>query len=128
MNVLLDTHAFLWLLAGDKRAPARARRMFEDPANTVTLSLASMWEMSIKVSLGKLEVPGPLQTFLAEQLAENGIQTLDIAFRHVCAVETLPFHHRDPFDRLLAAQCLEDGLPILSADPIFERYGVKRIW
>lgn len=91
-------------------------------------SLASVWEIAIKKSLGKLTIDKPLNTFLSSQLAANSIEILDLSYRHVCRVETLPFHHRDPFDRLLAAQCLEDALPIMSSDPAFDHYGIKRVW
>jgi PIN domain nuclease of toxin-antitoxin system len=84
--------------------------------------------MAIKVSLGKLELPSPVGRFLQEQLAVNRILELPIELRHTARASTLPFHHRDPFDRLLAAQALEEGLSIVSADPVFRRYGTKRVW
>ena len=98
------------------------------PVNECLLSLASCWEMTIKLSLGKLRLPGAIERFVPEQLAANAIRQLTIDFRHVARVAALPFHHRDPFDRLLAAQALEERCPVVSADPIFRRYGVKRIW
>jgi PIN domain nuclease of toxin-antitoxin system len=128
VKLLLDTQAFLWLVGGSPKLSRKAVRAFEDEGNELSFSLASAWEMAIKISLGKLEIDSPLQSFLPTQLAANGIAQLDITFRHVCRVGQLPFHHRDPFDRLLAAQCLEDDFTILSSDPVFERYGVKRIW
>jgi len=128
VRALLDTHAFLWWIDGGDRLSARARRAIADPANTCVLSLASLWEMAIKVSLRKLEVPDPIERFVADQLAANGFQALGIDLRHVSQVAALPFHHRDPFDRLLVAQALAERLAIVSTDPIFSRYGVKRIW
>jgi PIN domain nuclease of toxin-antitoxin system len=128
VRALLDTHAFLWWIDGGDRLSARARRAIADPANTCVLSLASVWEMAIKVSLRKLEVPDPIERFVADQLAANGFQALGIDLRHVSQVAALPFHHRDPFDRLLVAQALAERLAIVSTDPIFSRYGVKRIW
>lgn len=128
MRVLLDTHAFLWWIDDDARLSVRARSAIGNPLNECLLSLASAWEMAIKVSLGKLTVGGPIDRFLSEQLAVNAFSVLPIDLRHVARVATLAFHHRDPFDRLLAAQALADGLSIVSADPVFKRYGVKRIW
>jgi PIN domain nuclease of toxin-antitoxin system len=90
--------------------------------------VASGWEIAIKVSLGKLRVDGALDRFLPEQLAANGFRPLAIELRHTARVSLLPFHHRDPFDRLLVAQALLEGLALVSADPVFSRYGVKRIW
>jgi PIN domain nuclease of toxin-antitoxin system len=84
--------------------------------------------MAIKASLGKLRLPAPAGRFVADQLATNGFQSLAIDLRHVARVELLPWHHRDPFDRLLAAQALEEDLAIVSADAVFRRYGVKRTW
>ena len=90
--------------------------------------MASCWELSIKVSLGKLKLATPVERFIPEQLAANGFRLLDISIRHVSCVATMPFHHRDPFDRLLASQVIEDKLVLVSADRIFEQYSVQRIW
>jgi len=128
VRLLLDTHAFLWWVDGGRRLSLRARRAIADPANDCLLSMASAWEMAIKVSLGKLELPVSPGRFVSDQLAANRFRALAIDLRHVGEVAALPFHHRDPFDRLLAAQALSEGLPIVSADPIFRRYGVKRVW
>lgn len=128
MRVLLDTHAFLWWVDGGERLSARARRTIASAGNDCLLSLASAWEMAIKVSLGKLQLPAPPERFLADQMAANRFGLLDIDLRHVSGVASLPFHHRDPFDRLLAAQALVERLPIVSADPVFRSYGVKRVW
>jgi PIN domain nuclease of toxin-antitoxin system len=127
MRVLLDTHAFLWFIADDSRLSARARAAIGD-ATEAFLSLASCWEMSIKVSVGKLTLATPIERFLPEHLSVNGIQLLEIDLADVLAVAGLPFHHQDPFDRLLAAQAAHDKLAIVSADPVFRKYGVKRIW
>lgn len=128
MELLLDTHAFLWWVDGTRRLPQAARTAIADPSNDCRVSLASCWEMAIKVGLGKLRLPEPLERFLPEQLAANGFRLLSIDLGDVVRVATLPFHHRDPFDRLLAAQALDGGLAIVSADPIFRRYGVRRVW
>jgi len=92
------------------------------------LSLVSCWEMAIKLSLGKLKFPDVIERFIPEQLAANGFSQLQIDFRHVARVAALAFHHRDPFDRLLVAQAIEEKLPVLTSDPLFAKYGVKRIW
>ncbi len=127
MRVLLDTHAFLWFVADDSRLPARARRAVAD-ASEAFLSLASCWEMAIKVSLGKLTVAAPLDRFLPANLAANGFQLLHVDLEHATRVATLPWHHRDPFDRLLVAQALHEDLVIVSADRVFRKYGVTLVW
>lgn len=128
MKLLLDTHTFLWWVADDAALSRRARAAIADAGNECLLSLASCWEMAIKLSLGKLTLDGKLDRFLPEQLAANGFLTLPVELAHVARVADLPFHHRDPFDRLLAAQALEEAVPIVSADTVFRHYGVTRIW
>jgi PIN domain nuclease of toxin-antitoxin system len=128
MRVLLDTHVFLWWTQDARALSRRARAVIADPGTECLLSLASGWEMAIKLSLGKLRLARPIAQFVPEQLAANGFGQLPIDFRHVARVATLPFHHRDPFDRLLAAQALEEKLSLVSADPVFRRYGVTRVW
>jgi PIN domain nuclease of toxin-antitoxin system len=128
MRLLLDTHAFLWWVGDSDELSRRARRAIADPGNECWLSLASCWEMSIKLSLGKLRLPAPIESFIPDQMSENRFRPMGIEFRHVTRVSGLRFHHRDPFDRLLAAQALEEGLALVTRDPIFRRYGVKRIW
>ena len=128
MRLLLDTHAFLWWVQDAPELSKKARANIADPDNECLLSLASCWEIAIKVSLGKLTLPNPIERFVPEQLAANRFRQLDIGFRHVARVAGLTFHHRDPFDRLLAAQALEETLTMVTADPVFRRYGVKRIW
>jgi PIN domain nuclease of toxin-antitoxin system len=126
--LLLDTHAFLWWAEDSPRLSAKARRAIGRPEEACYLSLASCWEMAIKVSLGRLKLSASVDRFIAAQMAANGIQALGLHLPHVARVAALPFHHRDPFDRLLAAQALVEGLSIVSADPVFKRYGVPRIW
>ena len=128
MRVLLDTHTFLWWVEDAPALSRKARTAIGDPDNECLLSLASCWEMAIKLSLGKLRLPSAIERFVPEQLAANAFRQLAIEFRHVARVAALPFHHRDPFDRLLAVQALEEGCAIVSADPMFRKYGVKRIW
>ena len=128
MRLLLDTHAFLWWIRDAAELSNKARKHISNPGNECLLSLASVWEIAIKASLGKLRIDRSLDQFIPEQLSANGFKPLEIGFRHIVLVNTMPFHHKDPFDRLLAAQAKEEGLPIVSADPIFAKYGVKQIW
>jgi len=128
MRLLLDTHTFLWWLGDDPALSAKARSVIADGRNECYLSLASCWEMAIKSSLGKLRLSQPVERFIPDELSANGFQLLGIDFRHVAKVEALPFHHRDPFDRLLAAQALSEKMAIVSADTVLSEYGVRRIW
>ncbi len=128
MRVLLDTHAFLWLVTNDERLSEAAKSAFLDTGNSLFLSIASAWEMAIKVSLGKLTLSQPLEYLLPDQLGENGIGLLDIKLEHVLKLANLTFHHRDPFDRLLVAQAVSEGLPLLSADVAMDAYPITRIW
>jgi len=102
--------------------------MFLNQENQFYLSIASVWEIAIKVSLGKLDIVQPIAPFISEQLQENGIHLFDIRFQHAIKVAELPFHHRDPFDRLIIAQSLVEAIPVLSKDEIFDNYGIQRIW
>lgn len=128
MRILLDTHTFLWWVWDAPELSAKARKYIANPDNECLLSLASVWEIAIKSSLGKIKIDRPLDQFIPEQLSANGFKPLEIGFRHIVQVNTMPFHHKDPFDRLLAAQAREEKLLIVSADPIFTQYGIKRIW
>ncbi len=128
MRLLLDTHAFLWFINGDARFSATARALVEDSANTSSISVASIWEMAIKISIGKLTFRQPFTTLLPRQLERNGIVLLGITIDHALAVTALPFHHRDPFDRLLIAQAHIEGATMVTTDSIFARYGISRLW
>jgi PIN domain nuclease of toxin-antitoxin system len=128
MNYLLDTHTFLWFINDDAFLSSTAKALIEDPENTIYLSVASIWEMAIKVSLDKLEMPSPFTDFIDEQLDENTIILLNIKTAHTGIVATLPFHHRDPFDRLIIAQSKVEDIPIIGKDAIFDDYGIKRLW
>lgn len=128
MRVLLDTHTFLWWVEDAPELSDRARQLIAAPENECLLSHASCWEIAIKSSLGKLKLATPVERFIPEQLSVNGFSQLEIGLRHISRVGTMPFHHRDPFDRLLVAQALEEGSAIISVDAVFERYGVKRVW
>jgi len=128
MNYLLDTHTFLWFINDDPALSATAKALIEDVDNAIYLSVASVWEMAIKASLDKLEIPTPFTDFIDEQLRENSISLLDIKTVHAGVVVSLPFHHRDPFDRLIIAQSMGEDMPIIGKDVIFDDYGIDRRW
>lgn len=128
MKLLLDTHTFLWFLENDARLSSTARTLIEDGDNEVYLSVGSLWEIAIKISLGKLQIRQAFETFVPEQLTLNTIELLHITVNNTSRLISLPFHHRDPFDRLLIAQALTADMPIVGADPAFDAYGVKRLW
>lgn len=128
MRYLLDTHAFLWMRHAPDRLGQEARHVCGAVASELSLSLASAWEMAIKLSLGKLQLREPLHAILADARATAAITTLAINETHILRVQHLPFYHRDPFDRLLIAQALTEGLVVLSADAAFDAYGVTRVW
>jgi PIN domain nuclease of toxin-antitoxin system len=128
VTLLLDTHAFIWWVENDPSLTRRARAEITDPANSCLFSVASAWEIAVKVSIGKLEAARDLARALPDLLAVNRFELLHVELVHAARVAALPFHHRDPFDRFLAAQALEEGLAIVSADAVFRRYGVERVW
>ena len=128
MRLLLDTHALLWFLLNDARLSGNARSLITGPANDVLVSPASYWEIAIKISLGKYTLEEDFAEFMEGQIAENELKLLPITVKHTAIVATLPFHHRDPFDRLLIAQAMTENVPLLSADAVFDLYPVKRMW
>jgi PIN domain nuclease of toxin-antitoxin system len=127
MRALLDTHAFLWAIADDNRLSRRAQKIFSGP-NDLWLSAASVWEILIKVQAGKLPLPEPAGRYLVKQAAENRIEVLPISLDHILRIEKLAMYHRDPFDRVLIAQSIEEKLPLVTCDPHFERYPIELIW
>ena len=128
MKYLIDTHTLLWIVTDSPKLSARAKSLYLDVQNTIFVSLASLWELAIKSSLGKISFEMPLEDFVEEHIRDNDIEILSIELPHILRIEKLPFHHRDPFDRLIIAQQIEENLPVISADEIFDAYGVKRIW
>jgi len=128
VRILLDTHSFLWFIAGNPRCSIFARELITDPTNQAYISIASLWENSIKISLGKLSLAIPFEELLSQQLTSNSIDTLPIELAELELIARLPFHHRDPFDRLLVAQSLIRNFPLVSADENLDRYGVQRLW
>ena len=128
MNILLDTHAFLWFVADNPRLSKSARVLIEAEDSQPFMSMASLWEIAIKISLGKLQLEQPYETFIPQQLALNGIGILNLSLDHTAAIATLPFHHRDPFDRLIAVQSRIEKMTLVSADPSFDAYEIERVW
>ena len=128
MRYLLDTHTLLWFLMGDKKLSHKARQLIDDPGNKKLLSIVSLWEIAIKVSLRKLALDKSFERLFPEQLHFNRIEILDITVNSLTKLTTLPFHHRDPFDRLIIAQALVEKLSIIGADAVFDVYGVSREW
>jgi PIN domain nuclease of toxin-antitoxin system len=127
MRALLDTHAFLWAITEDSRLSRHAQQVFTGP-NNLYLSVVSLWEILIKVRAGKLSLPGPTGPYVVKELARNRIEVLPLSLDHVLRIEGMELHHRDPFDRILIAQSLEESLPIVTADPQFQKYPVELIW
>lgn len=127
MKLLVDTHALLWFATDDKRLGRRAAAAMDADDAELYISAASVWEMSIKASLERLKLDTSVEAYIAEKLAE-GYRILPIEWTHAAAVERLPWHHRDPFDRLLAAQAIVEELKCVTRDQVFKKYGVKTIW
>lgn len=131
MRFIVDTHAFLWYMAGDSSLSAEAKRLIDDRTNERLLSVASLWEMAIKTSQGKLRFDRPFEPFIRDILAANGFRLFHMTVAHSAAVAVLPFPasgHRDPFDRLMVAQCMVEGIPLLSRDGRIDDYSITRIW
>ena len=129
MNYLLDTSSFLWFVHDDKRLSADAADFIEDSCNEIYLSLASIWEIAIKVNLHRgLELRRPFPEFIDHHLSANSFQLLNINISHLKHVADLPLLHRDPFDRLLIAQSQVEGIPVISNDAAFDHYAIQRLW
>lgn len=128
MHVLVDTHSFLWFLDGSTELSNNARQVIADINNQVSVSIATLWEIAIKVNIGKLQLTRPFHEFITAQLALTKIEVLSVKLDHLIVVANLPLHHRDPFDRLLIAQAVTENLAIVSKDAIFPRYNVTLIW
>ena len=127
MRLLLDTHAFLWFAAGDRRLSRRARAAMEHDEAELDISAATVWEMAIKASLGRLVLPSTVDAYLAEKVA-RGYRMLPVGWKEAAAVQQLPLHHRDPFDRLLIAHARAEGCPLVTRDRVFRKYDVDVIW
>jgi len=125
---LLDTHVALWLMSGDDRLPERVRATIEQRPELAHISGASLWEVAIKVAIGRLELDLTVAEFGAALFDAAGLQPLLVEPRHVYALSQLPLYHRDPFDRLLVAQCVAEGMTMISADVAMDQYQVPRSW
>ncbi len=128
MKILLDTHTFLWFIAGNAQLDDYARQLIEDLSNERYLSVASVWEITIKSSLGRLIAPMPPSVLISEHVWANAINLLAIEPDHFDALHNLPYHHKDPFDRLLIAQAVQEGMVLLTKDQAFRAYNVPVVW
>lgn len=128
MNMLLDSHALLWFLAGDKRFSNQALQAINRPTNHCYYSPVSLWELAIKVSIGKLTLHVPFETFVDSIDSQSGLLSLPLAPKHIQTVAKLAFHHRDPFDRMLIAQAQSEGMTLISADAVVDQYAIPRLW
>ena len=128
MNVLLDTHAFLWWVVDDSQLSTTAKAIIVEPTNTIYLSVVSAWEIIIKERTGKLSLPESPETYIPSRLTANRFVTLPVEMPHVLKVASLPDHHRDPFDRLLIAQSQVENLSLLTVDHLIGQYSVDIIW
>ena len=128
MKLLLDTHTFIWWDSEPQRLSQQVLNMCQDPENELLVSVASLWEMQIKLQLGKLELNKPLAELVSGQQEINKIDILDVKLEHILALAKLPPHHKDPFDRLLIAQTDIEEAILVSKDQIFTEYEVKLVW
>jgi PIN domain nuclease of toxin-antitoxin system len=128
LRYLLDTHALLWIVEDDPQLGVQAKAIYLDEENEIFISVANIWEMAIKISLTKLEIPGTLSEFVKEHVRGNKIDILSIELNHLYQLENLSYFHKDPFDRLIIAQAIVENIPILSSDIAFDDYPIQRIW
>ncbi|MBK8465718.1 MAG: type II toxin-antitoxin system VapC family toxin [Chloracidobacterium sp.] len=128
MNLLLDTHTLLWFIAGSSNLSTDARNLIEDTEHEKFVSIASIWETAIKTSIGKMTLSAPFEALFPHQLQINGFELLPVKVGHASVVLTLPFHHRDPFDRLLIAQAIDENMTLVSVDEVFDKYETTRLW
>lgn len=128
MKLLLDAHTLLWYVAGESRLSSVARAAIDDAANDCFVSIASLWELAIKMGLGKLDLRPDFSGFIQRAVTANGFTILAVDLRHLDRMAALPHHHRDPFDRMLAVQAELEAMTIVSADEMLDAYGVQRVW
>lgn len=127
-ELLLDTHTFLWWIAEEEKLSTRSTTFIKDPTNKIFLSVASVWEIMIKISTNKLQFPHHAEAFIAEQVQINDFQILPIEFSHTCKTKNLPLYHQDPFDRMLIAQAQSENLLFITNDQQIQRYEVQHTW
>lgn len=128
MRLLLDTHAFLWFVLDEPQLSSVAKELIADPNNQMAVSPATYWKIAIKISIGKYVFSDSLQEFLEREIAVNRFNILAVEPRHVAPLTTLPFHHKDPFDRILIAQAIVENIPLVSNDSILDAYPIRRLW
>ncbi|MBF0227597.1 MAG: type II toxin-antitoxin system VapC family toxin [Desulfobacterales bacterium] len=128
MKLLLDTHVFLWLLFAPEKVTTKVKLIYKDQKNVVFLSLISIWEIQIKSQLGKLYLDVDLEKIIDDNINKGFIKLLPIRLAHILSLKELPFHHKDPFDRLLIAQSIQENLTIVTADSYFTDYDAKTLW
>lgn len=128
MRFLLDTHTLLWIVSGDKKLSQLAKQTYLNTKNQILFSIGSIWEIAIKISRSLLEINEPFNDFIENQIFSNDIQILNISVDHLIQLEKLPFHHSDPFDRLIIAQSMVEDITIIGTDKQFDLYPVKRLW
>ena len=128
MKLLLDTHALMWFALSDEQLSGTATSLILDSANEKLVSPASYWEIAIKISVKKYALSKPYDLFMREAIDQNGFGYLHIRPEHTAVLTTLPFHHKDPFDRLLVAQAIVENLSIVSNDAVLDAYPIKRVW
>jgi len=128
VKILIDTHAFLWFIGGSPKLTNSALKLIEDTENKRLLSIVSLWEITIKASIGKLKIDLPLAKIVTEHIEGNAIELLEIKPEHLDTLKALPFYHKDPFDRLIIAKGFYENTPILSKDEIFDKYNIHRLW
>lgn len=128
MKLLVDSQAIVWYVDQDQLLSPAAHVSLTDPANELLVSAAAVWEIAIKVGIGKLSLSLPYRKWMAKAIADMSLAILPITVEYADLQASLPYHHGDPFDRLMIAQALTDGIAVVSIDPAFDLYGVKRIW
>lgn len=127
MNYLLDTHALIWFLTGDKNLSKKSKEIIENQDNSIFISVSTIWEIAIKISLNKFKFQKGFKNFL-DLIDNNGFEIIPISFEHALAVSSLEFIHRDPFDRLIVAQALTENMDIITKDEYITQYHIKTIW
>jgi PIN domain nuclease of toxin-antitoxin system len=128
LKIILDTQVLIWWANDISNISDRVQNIIFDVDNELLVSLASIWEIQIKVSLGKLNLPRPLPDIIATQVSENQIKIMQIELSHIYTLDLLPHHHRDPFDRIIIAQAMDERVSIASIDKAFDAYSIQRIW
>jgi PIN domain nuclease of toxin-antitoxin system len=128
VKYLLDTYTLLCIITDDLKLSKKVKMLFLDPKNVIFISMASIWEIAIKVSLGKLKMENTLEEFVELHIVGNDIKILNLSLSHLELLEKLPFKHRDPFDRLVICQSIYENIPIITSDKAFKKYKVDSVW